>query len=60
LDLQQNRMIIFVVETDHRSKVYKKYWLKSFFKYKTWGNQTIDEIPRGPFKNKIQKILVYF
>jgi mRNA interferase RelE/StbE len=25
LDLQQNRMIIFVVETDHRSKVYKKY-----------------------------------
>jgi mRNA interferase RelE/StbE len=25
LDLQQNKMIIFVVETDHRSKVYKRY-----------------------------------
>ena len=25
LDLQKNKMIIFVVETDHRSKVYKKY-----------------------------------
>lgn len=25
LDLQQNKMIIFVVETDHRSKIYKKY-----------------------------------
>jgi len=25
LDLQQSRMIIFVVETDHRSKIYKKY-----------------------------------
>ncbi|MGQ0638142.1 MAG: type II toxin-antitoxin system RelE family toxin [Nitrososphaerota archaeon] len=25
LDLQQDKMIIFVVETDHRSKIYKKY-----------------------------------
>jgi len=25
LDLQQSRMIIFVVETDHRGKIYKKY-----------------------------------
>ncbi len=24
LDLQQKRMIIFVVETDHRGKIYKK------------------------------------
>ena len=24
LDLQQNKMIIFVVETDHRGKIYKK------------------------------------
>lgn len=24
LDLQQSRMIIFVVETDHRGKIYKK------------------------------------
>jgi mRNA interferase RelE/StbE len=25
LDLQQNKMIIFVVETDHRDRVYRKY-----------------------------------
>lgn len=25
LDLQQNKMIIFVVETDHRGKIYKKH-----------------------------------
>lgn len=25
LDLQQNKMIIFVVQTDHRSKIYKKH-----------------------------------
>ena len=25
LDLQQRKMIIFVVETDHRGKIYKKY-----------------------------------
>jgi len=25
LDLQQKKMIIFVVETDHRSKVYRRY-----------------------------------
>lgn len=25
LDLQQGKMIIFVVETDHRGKIYKKY-----------------------------------
>lgn len=25
LDLQQSKMIIFVVETDHREKIYKKY-----------------------------------
>lgn len=25
LDLQQSKMIIFVVETDHRGKIYKKY-----------------------------------
>ena len=25
LNLQQNRMIIFVVETDHRSKIYRKH-----------------------------------
>ena len=25
LDLQQNKMIIFVVETDHRGEIYKKY-----------------------------------
>lgn len=25
LDLQQNKMIIFVVETDHRSQIYKKH-----------------------------------
>ena len=25
LDLQQNKMIVFVVETEHRSKIYKKY-----------------------------------
>lgn len=25
LDLQQNKMIIFVVETDHRGRIYKKY-----------------------------------
>ena len=24
LDLQQNKMIIFVVETDHRGRIYKK------------------------------------
>jgi mRNA interferase RelE/StbE len=24
LDLQQNKMIIFVIETDHRKKIYKK------------------------------------
>jgi len=24
LDLQQNRMIIFVIETEHRRKIYKK------------------------------------
>ena len=27
LDLQQSKMIIFVVETDHRGKIYKKYRL---------------------------------
>ena len=25
LDLQQSKMIIFVIETDHRGKIYKKY-----------------------------------
>lgn len=25
LDLQQSKMIIFVVETDHRGKIYKKH-----------------------------------
>jgi mRNA interferase RelE/StbE len=25
LDLQQSKMTIFVVETDHRGKIYKKY-----------------------------------
>lgn len=25
LDLQQSKMIIFVVETDHRGKIYKRY-----------------------------------
>ena len=25
LDLQQSKMIIFVVETDHRGKIYKNY-----------------------------------
>jgi mRNA interferase RelE/StbE len=25
LDLQQSKMIIFVVEVDHRGKIYKKY-----------------------------------
>ena len=25
LDLQQSKMILFVVETDHRGKIYKKY-----------------------------------
>ncbi|MGI0004585.1 MAG: type II toxin-antitoxin system RelE family toxin [Candidatus Nitrosotenuis sp.] len=25
LDLQQSRLIIFFVETDHRGKIYKKY-----------------------------------